>query len=488
MEIWPLSLKDRKHNQRFFQTEPHNTSVVYTPEHIVENMLDLLPKEIWSNPDITFLNLFCKDGIFLEKIYWRLFDGLKHKMPDFLERSDHILTKQLYGLSPCWAFADLDELSLSERYFNEELYGTEHLKCYAENSRIMLYGTYRANHKYAYTRRFNDPYGNIWAMYKNVDGRIRGSVELAQDKGNKTIKDIAEGVDKDMKFDVVIGNPPYNKGMDLDFVKLGFDLCTKYCVMITPAKWQTAAANQRTVSKNIKYEQFREQLVPHMSKVVFYFEPKDVFNIQEKSGITYYMLDKNKTYTECEVENICSVQKYFNSKEKRNINNRETLINVGNSINNYLESKKKFKFEYGNKKGRYEVWVATQISAGGGSKSDRAMLTIDGGLTCIGATYIIDKDKNEESPSGTSGCVFRSDSKEDCKSFVSWLNTKFTRFFVAINISKLGPILTDDCFRFVPAPPSGKFDHIYTDEELYKAFNLPQKYIDVIEAVIKERK
>lgn len=25
-------------------------------------------------------------------------------------------------------------------------------------------------------------------------------------------------------------------------------------------------------------------------------------------------------------------------------------------------------------------------------------------------------------------------------------------------------------------------------EELYKAFNLPQKYIDVIESVIKERK
>lgn len=60
--------------------------------------------------------------------------------------------------------------------------------------------------------------------------------------------------------------------------------------------------------------------------------------------------------------------------------------------------------------------------------------------------------------------------------------------FVAINISKLTGILTDDCFRFVPAPPSDKFDHIYTDQELYKAFNLPQKYIDVIEAVIKERK
>ena len=33
----------------------------------------------------------------------------------------------------------------------------------------------------------------------------------------------------------------------------------------------------------------------------------------------------------------------------------------------------------------------------------------------------------------------------------------------------------------------GKFDHIYTDEELYKTFNLPQKYIDIIETVVKER-
>ena len=70
---------------------------------------------------------------------------------------------------------------------------------------------------------------------------------------------------------------------------------------------------------------------------------------------------------------------------------------------------------------------------------------------------------------------------------VQSINSKFTRFFILINISSL-TILNDNTFRFVPAPPTGKFDHIYTDEELYKKFNLPQKYIDVIEAIIKERK
>lgn len=56
-----------------------------------------------------------------------------------------------------------------------------------------------------------------------------------------------------MKFDVVIGNPPYNKGMDLDFVDLGYKLSKKNVCMITPAKWQTAEASQKVSSKNINY-------------------------------------------------------------------------------------------------------------------------------------------------------------------------------------------------------------------------------------------
>ena len=114
----------------------------------------------------------------------------------------------------------------------------------------------------------------------------------------------------------------------------------------------------------------------------------------------------------------------------------------------------------------------------------------DGTAMVVGVNRVIDSTDAVEMSfrSGASTCSFSSDSKQECEYFVSWLNTKFTRFFVAINISKLTGIICDDCFRFVPAPPSGKFDHIYTDAELYKAFNLPQKYIDVIEAVVKERK
>lgn len=152
---------------------------------------------------------------------------------------------------------------------------------------------------------------------------------------------------------------------------------------------------------------------------------------------------------------------------------------------------KRFKFPYVNMR-RYNVYTNAKIPSGGNNAENRVHLLSDkdGSFQCVGISRIIDTLNSEDLAKKIvdSMLVFSSDSREECENFISWLNCKFTRFFVAINISKLTGILTDDYFRFVPAPPSGKFDHIYTDEELYQAFNLPQKYIDVIETVIKERK
>ena len=142
-----------------------------------------------------------------------------------------------------------------------------------------------------------------------------------------------------------------------------------------------------------------------------------------------------------------------------------------------------YHFPFYTKNHRYRVYINSKIALG----ASPSLYSSSGSFQCVGLCRIIDS----QSPSKVivdSTKVFESDTIAECESFVSWVQSRFTRFFVAINISKLNNILTDDCFRFVPAPPSGKFDHIYTDEELYKAFNLPQKYIDVIEAVIKERK
>lgn len=409
----------------------YSNSEVITPLNIVNDMVDLLPADVF-NPDAKFLDPAVKSGRFLAEIYRRLFDSPLLSHMNEADRKEHILKKQLYGFATSATAATI---------VRKQLYD---------------------------------------------DATIAGNIVYAADK---VTKELIQGAFDIMKFDVVIGNPPYNKGMDLDFVDLGYKLSKKYTCMITPAKWQTAADDYSgCASKNIDYKRFRELYVPHMRYVCFYPDCKDAFNIGQIDGITYFLLDKEK-HDKCTVKNVCRVQQYFNSKTHRNISNRQSLHNVGNEIVEFLGDYKKFKFS--EQTGRFQYWVNNQVSLGGATgNSKTCTLTHDGKCKTIGAGYLLDSTDivSMATKSGASTCAFSSNDIQVCEYFISWLNCKFTRFFVLINISKLTGIINDDCFRFVPAPPSGKFDHIYTDEELYKAFNLPQKYIDAIEAVVKERK
>lgn len=283
----------------------------------------------------------------------------------------------------------------------------------------------------------------------------------------------------------IVMNPPYNKGMDLDFVNLAFKAATNSVVAITPAKWQTAESDQKIASK-MSYGLFREQLVPHMSHLVFYPCCKDVFNILQVDGITYYLLDKNDTHDECNVKNICkNIKEFNNSEEKRSIRERQSLLNIGNEIVEYLGEYNKFTIPNTCNLKKYQVWTNTKTPGGNLSTVVTPRKTLFIGESTIEEDIGLDLDLER---SNVKICSFTSDNEDECRSFVSWLNCKFTRFFTAINQSKLTGIITNDCFRFVPAPPCGKFNHIYTDQELYKAFKLPQEYIDIIEAVIKERK
>ena len=72
---------------------------VFTPPKIVNNMLDVLPKEVWSNPNLKFLDPACKTGVFLREIAKRLIDGLESQIPDLQQRIDHIFQNQLYGIA-----------------------------------------------------------------------------------------------------------------------------------------------------------------------------------------------------------------------------------------------------------------------------------------------------------------------------------------------------------------------------------------------------
>lgn len=72
---------------------------VFTPPEVANKMLDLLPKEIWSDPTATFLDPACKSGVFLREIAKRLIGGLENEFPNLEERLEHIFKKQLFGIA-----------------------------------------------------------------------------------------------------------------------------------------------------------------------------------------------------------------------------------------------------------------------------------------------------------------------------------------------------------------------------------------------------
>ena len=216
-------MTDSKPSQAFQDIQ--NAEVI-TPLNIVKDMVDLLPTDVF-NPDTKFLDPAVKSGRFLAEIYRRLFDSPLLSHMTETNRRQHILTNQLYGLATSPAAATIVRKQL-----------------------------------------YDDPLeiGNI--VYST----------------GKVTKELVQGAFNIMKFDVVIGNPPYNNDIYLDFVTLGHRLSSQYTVMITPAKWQAKGGK--------KNEDFRKNIVPYMSKIMYYPCCYDVFNIAEPDGISYYLKEQ----------------------------------------------------------------------------------------------------------------------------------------------------------------------------------------------------
>ena len=72
---------------------------VFTPPSLANQVLDLLPKEVFTSPETTFLDPVSKSGVFLREIVKRLDRGLEPLMPNRRERIEHILKKQVFGIA-----------------------------------------------------------------------------------------------------------------------------------------------------------------------------------------------------------------------------------------------------------------------------------------------------------------------------------------------------------------------------------------------------
>jgi hypothetical protein len=78
-----------------------NDSHIFTPLTIAKEMIDALPDDVWNSKS-TFLDICCKSGALLYEIYAKLMDSeaLIQEFPDTGDRRKHIVTNQIFGISP----------------------------------------------------------------------------------------------------------------------------------------------------------------------------------------------------------------------------------------------------------------------------------------------------------------------------------------------------------------------------------------------------
>lgn len=76
--------------------EKNKYGEVFTDPILINKLLDLFPKSIWTNHQLTWLDPSVGVGFFMIFVYLRLMKGLANWEPSNKKRSDHIITNMLY--------------------------------------------------------------------------------------------------------------------------------------------------------------------------------------------------------------------------------------------------------------------------------------------------------------------------------------------------------------------------------------------------------
>ena len=488
---------------------------VFTPPQLVNQILDMLPKEIWSDKNARFLDPGCKSGVFLREIAKRLDTGLEKQIPDRQKRLNHIVKNQLFGL----AITELTSLL----------------------SRRSVYCSKTANGKYSVCETFDEPQGNI--RFKRVEhawekGRcvFCGANEKVSDRGDELETHAYQFIHTDtpeelfnMKFDVIVGNPPYqlNDGGGTgssaipiyhEFIQQAKKLKPRYLTMIIPARWFTGGRG---------LDEFRDKMLNdnHIRVIHDFFNASECFpGVEIKGGVCYFLWSRDdsgmcRVHTH-EGDKIVSettrdllekgADTFIRHNEAISILHKVRSLNeesfasiisandpfgfdvrVENSYKRVRPKYKKIPFTNGvtfyysgwQKQGigyidksavsknldwvkDYKVYISKAYGAGESFPHQIVNKPILGKPnSCCTETYLL---------------IGPFSSKKRSENVISYIETRFFRFFVLLIKNTQNAM--KKVYSFVPMQ---NFDESWTDDKLYKKYKLTREEIKFIEKMIR---
>lgn len=472
---------------------------VFTPPMLANQVLDMLPQELFCSPDTKFLDPVSKSGVFLREIVKRLDRGLQLIIPDRQQRIDHIMHHQVFGIA------------------------TTELTSYI--SRRSLYCSREADSQYSVSH-FDSAEGNI--VYRNLrhtwqKGKCKycGASQDVYDRSAADEHYAYQFIHTDnpqrlfpnMKFDVIIGNPPYQlsdgggKGSSAMpiyqlFVQQAKKLNPRYLTMIIPSRWFSGGKG---------LDDFREEMLndKRLSHIVDFFDSAECFPGVDISGGVCYFLWQNGYKGECMVksirsnkenvmlrplleagsgsfirfneavsivrkimkkgfisfENFVSARKPFGTIPKLSKSNNDNYIyTFAYPENGYIDKNKILQNNH---------WIGMHkvyISKAYGERGEFPYLVLGKPFagaphTCCTETYLL------------IGPYSKSEEVYNC---ISYIKTKFFRFLVLLK--KNTQNAAKGVYSFVPLQD---FSHPWTDEMLYKKYGLTDEEIGFIESMIR---
>ena len=291
---------------------------VFTSPKSANKMLDLLPSTIWRDENATFLDPVCKTGVFLREITKRLIVGLESKIPSLEKRINHILKKQIFGL----AITELTALTARRTVYCSKTANGEYSLVDFENSEGNIFYD---NIKHIWQKGICTKCGAKEIVYNRSDSKENFAYEF--------IHSLSRNIFTDMKFDVIIGNPPYQLSdgghsrsaspIYQMFIAQAKKLNPRFICMITPARWYVGGKG---------LDDFRQTMLNdnRISNLIDYPNSNDVFpGVDIAGGISIFLWDRNHNGNCC-VETVTNegneiVQRRLNEDE---IFVRDSLANT----------------------------------------------------------------------------------------------------------------------------------------------------------------